>query len=325
MLVTFLGTGSGAPSTKRNVSATAVTFRSSGKWWLFDCGEGTQHQLLHSPLKVSQLEKIFITHLHGDHLFGLLGLLASRSLSARVETPINVYGPAGLKQYVQAVMAASPMHISYPLEFHTIEPGIVLETDALTVTCAPVMHRVPCFAYAIEEKPSPGKFQVEKAKMLGVPPGPLFGALKRGERVVLPDGREIDGCALSGPSQPGRKVVLSGDTIPCEAVVKLAEGASLLIHEATYAHAHLELAVRSAHSTARQAAEVAKTAGVKQLILTHLSPRYDSGDDDLNTETLLAEAQELFPHTLVAADFWQYEVKRSHAIMEHYDTSEGTE
>lgn len=324
MIISFLGTGSGAPTTKRNVSATAITFRNSGKWWLFDCGEGTQHQLLRSPLKVSQLEKIFITHLHGDHIFGLLGLLASRSLAARVETGIDIYGPPGLQKYVQAVQAASPMHIGYPLVIHTIEPGMILETDELTVTCAPVQHRVPCFAYAMEEKPVTGAFQVEKAKALGIPSGPLYGALKRGETVVLPDGRSIDGKMLVGPMQSGRKVVVSGDTMPCDALIHLAHGADLLIHEATYVHAHLELAVRAAHSTARQAAAIAEAAKVKKLILTHISSRYDDPEGEWTGERLLEEARCTFPNTELAADFWQYELKRPRGILEELDPNGGT-
>ncbi|MGO0060758.1 ribonuclease Z [Brevibacillus fluminis] len=324
MILSFLGTGSGVPSTKRNVSAMALSFRKTGKWWLFDCGEGTQHQLLKSPLKISQLEKIFITHLHGDHIFGLLGLLASRSLSARVETRIDVYGPSGLFDYVQAVQAVSPMHIGYPLFFHTIEPGMILDTDEVTVTCAPVQHRVPAFAYAIEEKPVSGAFQAEKAKALGIPPGPLFGALKRGDTVVLEDGRTIEGKTLVGPMQAGRKVVLSGDTMPCEALLQLARDADVLIHESTYAHVHLELAVRSGHSTARQAAEIARAAKVKQLILTHISPRYDDPDGEWTAVQVLDEARQTFPDTELAHDFWQYEVKRPRGILDRDDPNGGT-
>jgi ribonuclease Z len=216
------------------------------------------------------------------------------------------------------------MHIGYPLHFHTIEPGMILETKEMTVTCAPVQHRVPCFAYAIEEKPSTGAFMVDKAKAMGIPPGPLFGALKRKETIVLSDGRSIDGKTLVGPMQAGRKVVISGDTIPCEAVSHLAHEADLLIHESTYVHAQLELAVRSAHSTALQAATIASEARVKQLILTHISPRYDDPDGEWTGEQLLAEARQTFPDTLLAADFWQYEVKRPRVIMEQLDPNGGT-
>ncbi len=309
MILTFLGTGSGAPSTKRNVSATALTMRKTGKWWLFDCGEGTQHQILHSPLRVSQLEKIFITHMHGDHLFGLIGLLASRSLQARVETPIQLYGPRALQQYIEAVMAVSPIHLQYPLTFHPVTPGIVLETGEMIVEAAPVEHRMECYAYAIVEKPRPGAFQVEKAKAAGIPPGPLYAALKRGETVELPDGRIVDGRTLVGPPQPGRKIVVSGDTLPCESLVNLAREATVLVHEATFAHDQLELATRSAHSTAVQAAEIARKANARQLILTHISPRYDDEEGGITTVQMLAEAQAVFVQTLIAHDFFQYEVK----------------
>ncbi|GAA4710207.1 ribonuclease Z [Brevibacillus fulvus] len=310
MIITFLGTSSGAPTTKRNVSAIALQFIQTGKWWLFDCGEATQHQIMRSPLKVSHLEKIFITHLHGDHLYGLLGLLASRSLRGGAPDPVTLYGPPGIERYVEAVMSVSPVHLQYPFSIRVIEAGEIFADDEVTVICSPMKHRVPSFAYAVVEKERPGSFRADLAKQAGIPPGPLYGALKRGETVQLTDGTVIDGKQLVGPPQPGRKFVYSGDTVPCQAMVKLAEGADLLIHEATYADSDKWLAERSGHSTARQAALIAREAGVKQLILTHFSPRYDREEEHLLDE-LLAEAQREFPQTLLAADFFRYELKRS--------------
>jgi ribonuclease Z len=310
MIVTFLGTSSGTPTTRRNVSGIALRFIQSGKWWLFDCGEGTQHQILRSPLKVSQLEKIFITHLHGDHLYGLIGLLASRSLRGGELSGVELYGPPGLDRYVDAIMQVSPVYLHYPLRINIVAEGQICEDDERAVICRRVRHRVPAFAYAVQEKDRPGPFLVELAKQAGVPEGPLYGALKRGERIQLPDGRVLDGKDFVGPPQPGRKIVYSGDTAPCEPLAELAEGADLLIHEATYADCDKALAVRSGHSTAREAAALARKAGVHSLCLTHFSPRYEN-EAERTLDDLLAEAREEFANTVLAEDFGSIQVKRT--------------
>ncbi|MEJ8545392.1 ribonuclease Z [Brevibacillus borstelensis] len=310
MQVTFLGTGSGAPSTRRNVSGIALGFDQRAKWWLFDCGEGTQHQILRSQLKISQLEKIFITHLHGDHLYGLIGLLASRSLRNDNAGPVELYGPSGIERYVKAVMDVSPVHLHYQLHIKIIEEGTVFEDEDFTVACRKVQHRVPAYAYAVREREKPGPFLVERAKAAGIQAGPLYAALKRGEQVSLPDGRIVEGKDFVGPAQRGRVVVISGDTEPCEAVKELAQNADLLIHESTYAFADKELAIRSGHSTAREAAQLAKEAQVKSLCLTHFSPRYENEDGDLTMSDLLEEAREVFPETALASDFASFSVKR---------------
>lgn len=310
MIVTFLGTGSGAPTTRRNVSGIGLRFWQAGKWWLFDCGEGTQHQLLRSPMKISQLEKIFITHLHGDHLYGLIGLLASRSLRNGEAAPLTLYGPPGLDRYFRAIMETSPVYLQYPLELRVVSQGIVYEDEDVIVTSRLAKHRVPSFAYAVQEKEKPGAFLVEQAEQAGVPAGPLYGALKRGEQVTLADGTVLDGKDFVGAPQPGRKVVFSGDTEPCPSVRELAQHADLLVHEATYAHRDKELAVRSGHATAREAAELARDASVKQLCLTHFSPRYEDEEADVTMDDLLAEARAIHPATLLAADFLDVPVKR---------------
>lgn len=319
MILTFMGTGSGAPTTKRNVSAIGLRFVQSGKWWLFDCGEGTQHQLLKAPMKISQLEKIFITHLHGDHLYGLIGLLASRSLRNGEASGLDLYGPPGLDRYYRAIMEVSPVHLHYPLQIHIVSEGVVYEDDEVIVTCRPAKHRVPSFAYSVQEKEKPGAFRVELAKQMGVPSGPLYGALKRGEQIVLPDGRVLDGKDFVGEVQPGRKIVISGDTEPCQAVLELARDADLLVHEATYSQRDKDLAVRSGHSTAQEAAELARAAGVKMLCLTHFSPRYEDEDGDFTMEDLLAEARERFPATTLAEDFYSVPVKRVRKTMGESD------
>ncbi|MED4581633.1 ribonuclease Z [Brevibacillus choshinensis] len=310
MIVTFLGTGSGAPTTRRNVSGIGLRFLQAGKWWLFDCGEGTQHQLLRSPMKISQLDKIFITHLHGDHLYGLIGLLASRSLRNGEAAPLELYGPPGLDRYFRAVMETSPVYLQYPLQLITVSEGIVYEDEDVIVTCRMAKHRVTSFAYAVTEKEKPGAFQVELAKQAGVPSGPLYGALKRGEQITLADGTVLDGKDFVGEPQPGRKIVFSGDTEPCLAVRELASEADLLVHEATYAQRDKELAVRSGHSTAQEAAQLAMEAGVKQLCLTHFSPRYEDEEGDFSMDDLLAEARAIHPCTVLADDFSSVPIKR---------------
>lgn len=311
MILHFLGTSSGAPTSKRNVSGLGLWFIQRGKWWLFDCGEGTQHQIMRSPLKLSQLEKIFITHLHGDHLYGLIGLLASRSLRGGAPDGVKLFGPPGIDKYVESIMRVSPVHLQYPLTIQVIAEGQVYEDDEMIVSCVPVEHRVPAFAYSIMEKEKPGAFQVELAKAKGIPSGPLYGQLKRGEAIQLPDGRVFQPDEFMGPVQKGRKIVISGDTGPSEALKQLACEADVLVHEATYAHPHLDLAQRSGHSTALQAAQLALEADVKQLLLTHISPRYEDEEGEIGLPELLAEAQEVFPQTVLAYDFLEHIVKRN--------------
>jgi ribonuclease Z len=276
--------------------------------WLFDCGEGTQHQLLHSDLKISQITRIFITHTHGDHIFGLMGLLATYGLAGN-PTKIDLYGPPGLNDYIKACQRYSFTHFSYPLKVHTVEPGIVYEDDEYIVRCGLLKHRVTAFGYRIEEKDRPGRFDVEKAKELGIPSGPIYGKLKRGEQVTLPDGRVINGADLCGPNQTGRKLVYCTDTVYCEGAVELAKDADVLIHEATFAHQDAELAFQRLHSTSTMAAQVALESGAKHLIMTHFSPRYAPGND-IQLNDLLSEAKAIFPNTTMAYDFLAYEVPR---------------
>jgi ribonuclease Z len=309
--ITFIGTGSGAPSRQRNVSSAALNLTDRGELFLVDCGEGTQHQILRAPqVRLSQLTRIFITHLHGDHLFGLVGLLASRALAQGGSGPVTIYGPLGLAEYVRVSLRVSGMQrFGYPVEVRVTEPGVVYEDDELFVTAAPVRHRIEAYAYAFEEKPRPGRFDVEAARELGVPDGPLFGRLKAGEAITLVDGRTIRPEGLTGPDRAGRRVVFSGDTGHSPELVRLAEGADALVHEATYAEEDRALAERAAHSTATMAAETALAASVRRLYLTHLSPRYES-DGGVRLDDLLAEARETFPETRLAYDLMRVTVPR---------------
>ena len=316
MQVTFLGTSSGVPTRARNVSAVALRLPQRAEVWLFDCGEGTQHQFLRSELRVSQLRRIFITHMHGDHVFGLPGLLASLGLAGSCGG-IDLYGPDPLRDYLEGVLRTSSTRIGYPLRSHRVKEAartgaVLLDDDDITVRCTPLTHRVPAYAYRIDQKPRSGRFDVEQARALGIPPGPIYAELKAGREVVLDDGRVINGASLCGPERRGCSVVYCTDTVFCDAAVELATGADLLIHESTFAHAEAEMAFARQHSTSTMAAQTALAAGVNQLVLTHLSPRYMPGNP-VTPDDLLQEARAIFPNTELAKDFLTLEVAAAEA------------
>lgn len=308
MEITFLGTSSGVPTRARNVSSVALRLPQKAEIWLLDCGEGTQHQLLRSEIKSSQISKIFITHMHGDHIFGLMGTIASSGLAGKGQ-PIDVYGPPGLAEYLQASAKYSYMNLGKRLRVHQVKPGLVYEDTQFAVYCQLLKHRVPAYGYRIIEKDRPGRFDLEKAQALKIPPGPVYGKLKQGKTITLEDGRKIDGKQLCGEPEIGRKVVYCTDTVFCDAAVELAQDADVLIHEATFAHRDAEMAFERLHSTSTMAAQVALLAGVKQLIMTHFSPRYAPGNN-LQLSDLKQEARAIFPQTKLAYDFFTYEVPR---------------
>ncbi|NEN87519.1 MAG: ribonuclease Z [Okeania sp. SIO3H1] len=308
MQVTFLGTSSGVPTRSRNVSSVALRLPQRGELWLFDCGEGTQHQFLRSELKVSQLTRIFITHMHGDHIFGLMGLLASCGLGGNVKS-IDIYGPPELENYLQGCIKYSQTRLAYPMKVYQSRPGVIYEDDEYVVSCGYLKHRVPAVGYRVTEKDRPGHFDVEKAKALGIPPGPIYGKLKRGEWITLSDGRRISGADLCGAPQIGRKFVYCTDTVFCDGAVELAQDADLLVHEATFSHRDADMAFQRLHSTSTMAAQVALAAGAKRLMMTHFSPRYAPGNPIL-LDDLLQEARAIFPNTDMAYDFLSYEIPR---------------
>ncbi len=308
MEITFLGTSSGVPTRSRNVSSVALRLPQRAEVWLFDCGEGTQHQLLRSDVKISQITRIFVTHMHGDHIYGLTGLLASCGLAGSGQA-IAIYGPPELKDYLHACAKYSHFKLPSHLRFHPIHPGILYEDKEFRVSCGPLKHRIPAYGYRIAEKDRPGRFNVEKAKGLGIPPGPVYGELKQGKTVTLSDGRRIRGQDLCGQRETGRKVIYCTDTVFCEGAIALSEDADVLIHEATFAHQDAQLAFERLHSTSTMAAQVALAAQVKQLIMTHFSPRYAPGNA-LQLDDLLNEARAIFPNTILARDFMTYEVPR---------------
>ncbi|MEO1132897.1 MAG: ribonuclease Z, partial [Cyanobacteria bacterium J06639_1] len=277
--------------------------------WLLDCGEATQHQLIRHPdLKFGSIRRIFITHMHGDHIYGLPGLLSTCGMSNPPEA-IDVYGPPGLKNYLDSVLRWSESRISYPFRVHAVEPGMILEEKDYVVFCAPLDHRVQAFGYRIVERDRPGTFDIAKAKADNIPSGPIYGKLKAGKSVELPDGRIIDGRDYVGSPQPGRILTYCTDTIFCRNAIDLARGADLLIHEATFATRDLHLAKRAKHSTAAMAAQVAFEAKAETLMMTHFSPRY-APDAEITLDDVLNEAREIFPNTLVARDRLTHDIPR---------------
>jgi len=306
--ITFLGTSSGVPTRSRNVSSVALRLPQRAEVWLFDCGEGTQHQLQRSDIKSSQIRRIFVTHMHGDHTFGLMGLIASCGLAGTGQ-PIDIYGPEGLKEYLKAIAKYSYMNFGDRLRVHTVKTGLVYEDDQFKVSCQLLKHRVPAHGFRVEEKDRPGTFNLEKAKSLGIPPGPVYGKLKEGQIVTLNDGRKINGKDLCGKPEVGRKVVYCTDTVFCDGAVDLAQDADVLIHEATFAHQDAAMAFEKMHSTTTMAAQVALLSGTKQLIMTHFSPRYAPGNP-IQLDDLKKEARAIFPQTKLAYDFYSYEVPR---------------
>ncbi|MEM9003417.1 MAG: ribonuclease Z [Cyanobacteria bacterium P01_F01_bin.86] len=313
MEITFLGTSSGVPTRSRNVSSVALRLPQRAEVWLFDCGEGTQHQFLRSEFKASQIRRIFITHMHGDHIFGLMGLLASCGLAGNPQQKVDIYGPPKLNEYLQACRRYSQTHFSFPIKVHTVQPGLVYEDNEFTVACAQLEHRVTAFGYRVEEKERPGRFDVKRAQGMGIPPGPIYGKLKNGEVVTLPDGRRINGKDLCGPTLPGRSVAYCTDTIFCENAVELAHQASVLIHESTFAHQDAEMAYQRLHSTSTMAAQTALAAQAQQLIITHFSPRYAPGNP-IQLGDLLTEAQAIFPNTVMARDFYTHKIERQEPV-----------
>jgi ribonuclease Z len=293
----FLGTSASTPTASR--APAALLLRRGGEKLLIDCAEGTQRQLMRSTLGLPDLEEIFLTHYHADHTLGLPGMLKTFALRQR-DVPLTVYGPPGLRELF-ADLRRIIGQLTYPVETVEVRAGEALERDGYRILVVPVHHGVSAVGYALDEDDRPGRFDVEAADALGIPPGPERGALQRGESITLDDGRVITPDSVLGEARTGRRVVIAGDTAPTEAVQVLAEGADLLVHEATFGEEERDRAIETLHSTAKQAAEVAAAARVRLLALTHLSARYFGRE-------LLDEAQEVFGATVVPRDFDVIEV-----------------
>jgi ribonuclease Z len=288
----FLGTSGSMPTAQR--APTAILLRRGGERLLFDCAEGTQRQLLRSEIGLVELREVFLTHYHADHYLGLPGMLKTFALRGR-ETPITIYGPRGLRRLFVALKVIFG-RLTYPYYLEELSPGTVLDRDEYELVAFPVEHGLHAVGYALVERERPGRFDVETATRLGVPAGPERGALQAGRTITLPDGRAVTPEMVLGPPRPGRKVVLAGDTGPSATVLEAARSADVLVHEATFLHEEEERARETAHSTALDAAALAREADVRLLALTHLSPRYLGGN-------VAREARAVFPDTVVPKDF----------------------
>ena len=306
MNITFLGTSSGVPTLTRNVSSLALKLSQKAEVWLFDCGEGTQHQLIKSTIKSSQIRKIFITHMHGDHIYGLPGLLATLGLSGNSKG-IDIYGPSNLKNFIYSALKNSYCKISFPLKFFEVENSAqtntnLFEDELMEVKCASLKHRLPAFGYRVNEKDKPGQFNLEKAKKLNIPEGPIYARLHSGQRVKLEDGRILNGNDFCGKPRKGESFVYCTDTIFSKRAVELSKNVDLLVHESTFSDKDEEMAFEKLHSTTIMAAKTALLSNAKKLVLTHISPRY-TPKSLVKPIDLLNEAKQIFPNTFLAKDF----------------------
>ena len=302
MRVTFLGTSGAVPTTERNTSAVFVN--REGDQLLFDCGEGTQRQMMRYNTGFA-VDHLFVTHVHGDHVLGIPGLVQTWDFNDR-ENPLAIHAPAGSHSQIEELVHVAGNRPAFPVRITRVSPGdVVVDHDEYEVRAVRTEHRCESVGYAIVEDDRKGRFDREKAEAeLGIEPGPAYSRLHRGESVELDDGRVVDPEEVVGPPRPGRTVVYTGDTVPTEAVVAASDDADLLIHDATFAEDRRERAEATAHSTAKQAADVAREAGAKRLALTHVSTRY-GGDPS----PLAHEAEDAFGgESFVARDGQEIEV-----------------
>ena len=291
--VTFLGTGAAIPTIDRNVASLSV--RREGEVILFDCGEGTQRQMMRYGVGFSFTE-VFFTHYHADHMLGITGLLRTMGLQDRT-APVRLYGPRGASRILNLAVNLGIERNKFPVEIFELRPGDRISRGDYDIVVFETEHRADTVGYALAEHVRLGRFNPERALELGVPEGPLWGRLHKGETVTLDDGRTVAPSDLVGLPRPGRTLVYTGDTRPSLQVMEAARGADLLVHEATFGGDESERAKETGHSTASEAARVAADAGVRRLVLTHISPRYTR-----DAPELLAEAQAVFPETIIARD-----------------------
>lgn len=298
--ITFLGTSASIPTNNR--SLPSVVIQREGDILMFDCGEGTQRQMIRAGIGLNRKMRVFITHMHGDHVLGLPGMIQTMSLLGR-DKKLQIYGPDGIKAFIDSIISTVKFWLGFPIEVYEIgEAHPVCQEESYEVRSVWAEHSISSLAYALIEKPRPGRFYPEKAIELGVPKGPLWSMLQKGMNIKLPNGRIIKPEDVLGPPRPGRKIVYASDTRPSDRIVELARGADVLIHEATFSDEMVERAKEDGHSTPREAAEVALKAGVKLLILTHISARY--GDP----KTLLEQAKKIFPNVHMPNDLDRIEI-----------------
>lgn len=313
MEFTFLGTSAGTPTRSRNVTSLALCLSGPKPWYLVDCGEGTQHQLMRTRYSVMQLRAMFITHIHGDHIFGLPGLLTSASMLGRTE-PLDIIAPPQVRRFIDAVIENSDSSLSYPLNFINSEaPDFYWQDGHLGVTNVALSHRVPCRAYVFTERNLERQLQKEKLVADGIEPGPQWGDLQKGKDVLLDDGRLLRSDDYTHIPRTARKIIVGGDNDTPELLTNACQGTHVLIHEATYTQ---DVADRVGpwpqHSSAQQVARFAQATKLPNLVLTHFSSRYQSapgGTPHINQ--LAAEALQHYKgHLFLARDFDTYRLEK---------------
>jgi ribonuclease Z len=300
LTLTFLGTSASRPTVERGVSALALV--REGETMLFDCGEGTQRQMMRYGVGFT-LGDLFFTHFHTDHIIGALGLMRTLSLQGRTE-PLRIWGPRGVAQLMKRADAFGGERLTYPVEVTEVMPGEPIKRTDYVILPYPVEHRgAVAVGYALIEDERRGRFNPDLARELGIPEGPLWGKIHKGEAITLEDGRVIEPSVLVGPTRTGRRVVITGDTRPCAATIEVSTGADLLVHESTFGDEEAARADETGHSTAREAALVAAAAGVRRLVLTHFSARYSRDPSDLDRE-----AREVFAQVTIARDGMEIDI-----------------
>ena len=301
LTVTFLGTSAARPTVERNVSGLAI--HREGETLLFECGEGTQRQMMRYGVSFA-LSEIFFTHFHADHFLGVIGLIRTLGLQGRPE-PLHLYGPKGAKKILNTALQLGVERVPFPIEITEVKAGDSIgKRDGYDINAFPTEHGGgPSIGYVLKEHVRRGRFDVDKAKAAGIPEGPLWGKLSKGESIELADGRKLTADGFVGPTRAGRVVAFTGDTRPCAATVDAAQGADLLIHEATFGEEERDRARDTGHATAKEAAQVALAANAKRLVLSHVSARYSMSADEL-----VREAREVFPNATVAKDGLEVDV-----------------
>ncbi|WP_457748474.1 MBL fold metallo-hydrolase [Sulfurimonas sp.] len=302
MKLTFLGTSAGKPTRERNVTALALAFDQDSKWYLFDCGEATQHQILKSTLSLSKLDTIFITHLHGDHYYGLPGLLSSKKLDKAL-SPLRIYGPKGITEFLTCFMDISQEHLGYVLEIIEVKAEDTLVFDKFSLKVLALVHSVESFAYALKEHDITNKLDEKKLRALGLVPSPLYGELQRGNSITF-KGKELDAASYMLAAVRGRNVIISGDNSEPDILGEALEGLDLLVHESTYTQSvYDKLPTKFLHTTAKDLGICAQKKAVKNLIATHISPRY-AKEGTYNIGMICDEIQQYFHgKCFIANDF----------------------
>ncbi|MGV3742504.1 MAG: MBL fold metallo-hydrolase [Burkholderiaceae bacterium] len=302
--IRFLGTSSGAPTKTRNVSALAIRPADARHWYLVDCGEGTQHRLLFTNLSLFHLSAIFITHVHGDHCYGLPGLLASAGMLNR-SAALTIVGPPAVRSYIQGVIESTQLYLPYPVEHIDVEALPHIDAfDDVCIRATALSHRVPSYAYSFTEKAVEGKLDIARLKADAVPTGPAWPRIQQGRDAVLPDGRTIHAAPYLLPRRKARKIIVGGDNDTPELLSGEAVDADVLIHEATYTEeALIKAGPAPQHSSAARVARFAQAAHIPNLILTHFSPRYHGKQNDrLPLVEIEMEAREIYSGNLVLAN-----------------------